>query len=161
MATPADFLSRLLSPPQHGGIGDCLLPFVSTRDACALRAVSPIIRSSVAAHAFDDLETPIDGDIKLWKSCFPRARAANVSCRCDIDDERLTLPVGLNRIDLSDCNNFTGAGLALLAGVHTLRLVRYKQVLDSWLPSLQGVRVLDLTSHRHQGPRIDVIAWRI
>ena len=116
-----------------------LLPFFSTREACALRAVCAELRSAVAAHPWADAETPIHGSLGAWRAAFPHARAANVSRRplddredwallagdgqlqelacCQsrgVTDQHLALLFSLRRLDARLCPNLTRQGLAAL-----------------------------------------------
>jgi hypothetical protein len=72
----------LLAGGEHGTLlseaGPALLPFFTTRDACALRLLCHEFRAAVSAHPWEDRRTVIQGSIAAWRACFPRARCANV-----------------------------------------------------------------------------------
>ena len=59
-------------------VGFVLLPFFTTRDACALRLVCREFLAAVSEHPWEDRGTVIKGSIAAWRACFPRARCANV-----------------------------------------------------------------------------------
>ena len=78
--------ARLTRIPLAGGtqetllseVGPVLLRFVSTVDACALRLVCREFLVAVIEHPWEDRDTVIQGSIRAWRACFPRARCANV-----------------------------------------------------------------------------------
>jgi hypothetical protein len=83
--------------------GHQIFGFFTTREARTLRAVCREMRDAVAAHAWADARTVIRGRLALWRACFPRAAAANVSGRGDLGDADLALLCGVRTLDVSYC----------------------------------------------------------
>jgi hypothetical protein len=63
-----------------------LFAFLDTRDATSLRTTCRTGREAVASYRWADAGTRISGRLSSWRSCFPRAVAANISGRRDLAD---------------------------------------------------------------------------
>jgi len=75
---PSSILSILGAEHSHSrGI----LGFFSTKEARALRLICREFRDEVTNFKWDDINTFVHGDLRLWRTCFPKAIAANVSYR--------------------------------------------------------------------------------
>jgi hypothetical protein len=110
-------------------VGPVLLPFFTTRDACALRLVCREFLAAVSEHPWEDRDTVIQGAIGAWRACFPRARCANVQKRDEFYEVARVAPVvdadfvhfvGLRELYMAGCMDVTDAAFAYLRGIHTL-----------------------------------------
>ena len=111
-------------------VGFVLLPFFTTRDACALRLVCREFLAAVTEHPWEDRGTVIQGSIAAWRASFPRARCANVQMwEMGNGPNKRTAPVvdadfvhfeGLRELYMADCEGITDAAFVSLRGIHTL-----------------------------------------
>ena len=137
--------------------GPALLPFFTTRDACALRLVCQEFLAAVREHPWGDRGTVIKGSIAAWRACFPRARCANVQegwwhrpngkrSRPVVDADFVHLE-GLRELHMAGCRGVTDAAFAHLRGIHTLDMYRCSQpgVTDAAFAHLRGIRSLDMS----------------
>jgi hypothetical protein len=60
-------------------VGFVLLPFLSTRNACALRLVCREFLAAVREHPWEDRDSVIQGSVAAWRACFPH----ELSCMCN------------------------------------------------------------------------------
>jgi hypothetical protein len=109
--------------------GPALLPFFTTRDACALRLVCHEFLAAAREHPWEDRGTVIKGSIAAWRACFPRARCANVAKFSMTGGEVRTAPVvyadfvhfeGLRELNIrcrASC-----VGIVYLEGIHSLEM---------------------------------------
>ena len=130
-----------------------LLGMLDPRDATALRGASASLRDAVAAHSWrwgDAAERwPVHGDLASWRACFPRADAVRVcqttTCRgAPLGNDGLALAAGARWFSMRGCRSLTNAGLAHLAGVHTLDVSDCDQLGDGALEHVAGVRCLSM-----------------
>lgn len=142
-------LPALMDAHARGGGIFC---YLTTRDACAVRATSKELRAAVAAFPWSDISTRVTGPLSLWRKCIPRARAVNLRGRADlcdddfssirgvrvvdisgvapagrqygISDRAFAALAGVRELDMSFCNSprVTGLALAYVAGVRTINL---------------------------------------
>ena len=105
-------------------VGEGILSFLSTLDAKQLRIVAKILLGSVRMFPWNDSNTRIKGDLQLWRRCFPRAIAGNISNRRNLTDAVFAHLAGIYTLDMSWCNQagITDAAFAHLAGIHTLNM---------------------------------------
>ena len=96
-----------------------MLPLLSTSDVLPLRATCREAAIAIAQHPWEDSETLIQGHVRNWRACFPRARAANLAACAAYLDERL--PVTL--LTEQDC--------ALLAGLRSLSIAGRGELTDA------------------------------
>ena len=135
----------------------CLLPLLTTADACALRLVCRECLAAVTAHPWEDAGTVIHGSLRAWRACFPRALAANVrqwspagaaaAARAtpltDADCEHLA---GLRELHMAGCTSVTDAAFAHLVGIRRLDMSYCSQpaLTGAALAHLRGVQALSL-----------------
>jgi hypothetical protein len=137
-------------------VGPVLLRFVSTRDACALRLVCREFLAAVTEHPWDDRRTVIPGSIGAWRTCFPRARCANVQeWNFDEEAEKRSAPVvdadfvhfvGLRELYMAGCVDVTDAAFVHLRGIHTLDMTLCNQhaITDAAFAHLAGIQRLSV-----------------
>jgi hypothetical protein len=144
--------------------GPALLPFFTTRDACALRLVCAELLAAVREHPWADGETAIKGSIAAWRGCFPRARCANVAYHSFTGSEVRTAPVvdsdfvhfvGLWELNMMFCADVTDAAFVHLRGIHSLEMGCCYQLTDSALVHLAGIQRLGM----YNCPRITDAAF--
>ena len=132
-----------------------LLPLFSTAEACALRLVCREFLAAVSEQPWEDRETPIHGSIAAWRTCFPRARIANVgrnSCYKDVFrsapvvDADLAHLAGLRELNLMNCRDVTDADLVHLRGINSLELAGCSGLTDAALVHLAGIQRLGVGS---------------
>jgi hypothetical protein len=108
---------------------DALLTYFTTPEACALRLVCRELQAAVAAHAWEDMQTVIQGSIARWRACFPGARCANVRRwalagrvvrRAPVVDADFAHLAGLRELNMSGCTAVTDAAFARLRGIRVL-----------------------------------------
>ena len=112
--------------------GPALLPFFTTRDACALRLVCQELRAAVREHPWWDRDTVIQGSIAAWRACFPRARCANVQMMyvgggggyppraAPVVDADLVHFKGLRELHMAGCKGISDAAFVHLRGIYIL-----------------------------------------
>ena len=137
--------------------GPALLPFFTTRDACALRLVCAELLAAVTEHPWADRGTVIHGSIASWRACFPRARCANV-LRYSFAGERVrAAPVvdadfvhleGLRELNMFGCHDVTDAAFARLRGIHSLEMGMCPLLTDAALAHLAGIQRLGMSDCR-------------
>ena len=129
----------------HLGIyGLPILAFLTYRDANAFRATCKEARDAVAEHKWMDSETSIKGSLKLWRICFPNARAANIWQRRDLRDIDFAYLKGIHTLNMSLCSQITDAAFAHLTGIHTLDMSYCSQITDDAFVHLKGIHTLDM-----------------
>jgi hypothetical protein len=131
-----------------------LLPMFTTKEATTLRQLCREFKNTVADFPWEDEETVILGSVAGWRTCFPRARWANVM-GMGFEGGRMTLVVdadfehfvGLSRLDMRDCNSITDAAFVHLKGIHTLDMFLCSQatITDAAFVHLKGIHTLDMT----------------
>ena len=133
--------------------GPALLPFVTTRDACALRLVCQEFLAAVRAQPWEDRGTAIKGSIAAWRVCFPCARCANIACRSFSGGEVRTAPVvdadfahfeGLRELNMFYCQDVTDAAFVHLRGIHSLEMGGCYSVTDAAFVHLAGIQRLGM-----------------
>ena len=137
-------------------VGPVLLPFFSTRDACALRLVCREFLAAVSEHPWEDRRTEIEGSIGAWRACFPCARCANVQ-KWAFEGDRMarTTPVvdadfvhfeGLRELYMAGCRIVTDAAFVHLRGIHTLDMSGCNQpaITDAAFAHLAGIQRLSI-----------------
>jgi hypothetical protein len=99
---------------------NALLAMFTTKAVLPFRATCRDAAAAVAAHAWDDWDTLIHGNLGptllpsgmprgAWRGCFPRARGANVSGqwrggrRTPVTDADFVHLAGLQRLNMSNC----------------------------------------------------------
>jgi hypothetical protein len=136
-------------------VGPVLLRFVSTADACALRLVCREFLAAVTEHPWEDRRTAIQGNIRSWRACFPRARCANVQQRGVASRETRVTPLvdadfvhfeGLREVYMAGCNAVTDASFVSLRGINTLDMSYCDQqsITDSAFAHLHGIKWLSI-----------------
>ena len=134
-------------------VGFFLLPFFSTRDACALRLVCREFLAAVTEQPWEDRETVIKGSIAAWRACFPRARCANVGRHSFTGGEVRTAPVvdadfvhfeGLRELNMINCQAVTDAAFLHLLGIHSLDRGMCHRPTDAALAHLVGIQRLGM-----------------
>lgn len=123
--------------------------FFTTSQARALRLVCKHARQSIAECRWADAHTRITGPVSAWRTCFPRAVAANISRNRCVADPDFALLAGLHTLDMSECsqNTVTDAAFAHLRGIHTLRMAWCSQrtITDAAFSCLRGVHTLNMS----------------
>ena len=140
-------------------VGPVLLPFFTTRDACALRLVCREFLAAALEHPWEDRETVIQGSIAAWRACFPRARCANVGRFSFLDGADVrAAPVydadfahfaGLRELNMAGCGAVTDAAFVHLHGVLSLDMSRCYQPTDAAMTHLAGIQRLGMRVRRH------------
>jgi hypothetical protein len=134
-------------------VGAVLLPMFSTREACTLRLLCREFTQAVREYQWEDKDTLIKGEIRLWRACFPRARAANVCSylgpryrRVPVVDADFVHFVGLRELNMAGCKEVTDAAFAHLAGIHTLNMCGCRQatITDAAFVHLKGIHTLNM-----------------
>ena len=138
-------------------VGPVLLPFFTTRDACALRLVCREFLAAATEHPWQDKRTAIQGSIAAWRACFPRARCANVGYEpilpgtefrvARVYDADFVHFEGLRGLNMRGCGEVTDAAFARLRGIHTLDMSGCDQVgiTDTAFAHLRGIHTLDMS----------------
>ena len=119
------FLSILAGP--HS-VGEGILSFFDTKEARVIRLVCSEFREAVAVVPWADIETRIWGNVRGWRSSFPRATKANISVEYlqlrhnAIVDADFVYFEGIHTLDMSYCRQagITDAAFVHLKGIHTL-----------------------------------------
>ncbi len=134
-------------------VGPALLPFFTTRDACALRLVCREFLAAVREHPWEDRRTAIHGSIAAWRACFPRARYANVgrnpfigaeSRRAAVYDADFVHFAGLRELNMAGCTDVTDAAFVHLRGIHSLEMFYCFQLTDAAFAHLVGIQRLGM-----------------
>jgi hypothetical protein len=132
-----------------------LLPFFTTRDACALRLVCREFLAAATEHPWEDRGTAIQGSISAWRACFPRARCANVGRFSVTGAEVRKAPVydadfvhfaGLRELNMVVC--VTDAAFAHLRGIHSLEMLGCSRLTDAAMAYLAGIQRLGMSGCR-------------
>jgi hypothetical protein len=130
-----------------------LLPMFTTKEATTLRQLCREFKSTVADFPWEDDETVILGSVASWRTCFPRARWANVrmvgeGCRTSpVVDADFVHFVGLRRLFMNWCTSITDAAFVHLRGIHTLDMSACNQatITDAAFVHLKGIYSLDMS----------------
>jgi hypothetical protein len=135
-----------------------LLPFFTTRDACALRLVCREFLAAVREHPWEDRGTAIQGSIAAWRACFPRARCANVrryavvygaeARKAPVYDADFVHFAGLRELNMADCVDVTGAAFVHLRGIHSLEMQGCYKLTDAAFVHLVGIQRLGMCGCR-------------
>jgi len=134
--------------------------FLTYKDANSLRLVCKELRDEVSDFRWMDSKTRINGSLKLWRTCFRNAKAANVSMAREhsyhdhISDSEFVYLRGIHTLNMSKCNDeytITDAAFVHLKGIHTLNMSCCKQdtITDAAFVHLKGIHTLDM-SHCNQ-----------
>ena len=130
------------------GHGAPLLVFLDTRDATELRRVCHGLRIAVARFPWHDT-APRVFHVSLWRACFPRATACNISqvrSVTDVDFEHLA---GIQTLNMSYCHQatITDAAFSHLDGIKTLNMSHCDQttITDAAFSHLVGIQTLDMS----------------
>ena len=135
-------------------VGPVLLPFFTTRDACALRLVCREFLAAAAEHPWEDRGTVIQGSIAAWRACFPRARCANVARFSLFGAEVRKAPVfdadfvhfaGLRELNMAVCRDVTDAAFVHLRGINSLEMLSCYMLTDAAISNLVGIQRLCIT----------------
>jgi hypothetical protein len=119
-----------------------VVEFVGMVDARAVRATSKQLRDVAARVAWRDRSVSVLGSrLRLWRACFPRARAVAI---WSAKDDDLQWVEGVLCVDLRVCRGITDEGLRHLGHVTTLNLSDCKQITDEGLRHLGHVTTLNL-----------------
>ena len=132
-----------------------LLQFFDTPGACVLRLVRREFQAAVAAYPWEDMKTVILGSIGGWRTCFPRARCANVRMNglanavvrhTPVVDADFVHFVGLWELNMSGCAEVTDAAFAHLQGIRVLDMSCCDQptITDAGLANLVGIQKLNI-----------------
>jgi hypothetical protein len=167
---PRAAAAQMLVPLAGGGqetllseVGFVLLPFFSTRDACALRLVCREFLAAVTEHPWEDSKTAIKGSIADWRASFPKALCANVAQgywkfimelrNTPVLDADFVHLQGLRELNMSGCTSVTDAAFAHLRGINTLNMSLCSQsaITDAAFEHLRGIRLLDMSSCNQEG----------
>ena len=134
-------------------VGPALLPFFTTRDACALRLVCREFLAAAREHPWEDRRTVIKGSIAAWRASFPRARCANVARYSFAGAEFREAPVydadfvhfaGLRELNMAGCTDVTDAVFAHLRGIHSLEMFNCRLITDAAFAHLAGIQRLGM-----------------
>ena len=139
----------VLDAAHSAGAG--FLQYFDTGGARALRLVSREVCAAVARFPWADKETRVRRP-REWRSCFPRARGANISgVRSIVDADFVHLRV-IYTLNMSGCDqpSITDAAFAHLRGIHTLYMDGCNQpsITDAAFAHLRGIRALDMSGCR-------------
>ena len=139
-------------------VGPALLPFFTTRDACALRLVCREFLAAAREHPWEDGRTAIQGSIAAWRACFPRACCANVGRsfflvgtevrRAAVYDADLVHFAGLRELNMALCVDVTDAAFVHLRGIHSLEMLDCSQLTDAAFVHLAGIQRLGMCGCR-------------
>ena len=102
----------------------------------------------VRAARWQDRDTVITGDLRMWRACFSDSRCANVSWRRDLVDADLVHLSGVEEVNLRGCTQITDAGLAHLRGVRVLNIAGCALITDAGLAHLTGIHTLNMSGCR-------------
>ena len=139
-------------------VGFVLLPFFTTRDACALRLVCREFLAAVSEHPWGDRGTVIQGSIAAWRACFPHARCANVQrYEWGSGPNKRSAPVvdadfvhfeGLQELYMDGCTGVTDAAFVHLRSIHTLDMSGCDQtaITDAAFAHLAGIQRLSIAA---------------
>ena len=145
-------------------VGPVLLPFFTTRDACALRLVCREFLAAAREHPWEDRETVIQGSIAAWRACFPRARCANVGRFTFFGAEVREAPVydvdfvhfaGLRELNMASCSDVNDAAFVHLRGIHSLEMFDCSRITDAASVHLAGIQKLGM----YNCPRVNDAAF--
>ena len=135
-------------------VGPVLLPFFTTRDACALRLVCREFLAAAREHPWEDRGTVIHGSIAAWRVCFPRARCANVGRaslvygaevrKARVYDADFVHFAGLRELNMADCVDVTDAAFMHLRGIHALEMFGCSRLTDAAFAHLAGIQRLGM-----------------
>ena len=147
---PSTIFSHLVA--EHSN-GRGILGFLTTRDACALRAVCHEALAAVRDFHWSDARTSIRGALPLWRASFPHARAANVSGRSDLTDDDMSSLAGVSAVFAMSCVGLTDAGFSHLAACRTLDMSHCNQngITNAAFAALSGVRALNMSGCNQAG----------
>ena len=136
-------LSHLDAEHSHGR---GLLGFFSMAETRALRLVCKDFCDAVAAYPWADSFSHIRGPLALWRTCFPRALAANVACRRDLRESDLHYLRGCHTVDISHSPLLTDAAFEHLTHVRVLNMGGCSQVgiTNAAFSHIQNVQVLNM-----------------
>ena len=135
-------------------VGPVLLPFFTTRDACALRLVCREFLAAASEHPWEDRRTAIQGSIAAWRASFPRARCANVgrflylggaevrSAR--VYDADFVHFAGLRELNMAQCEDVTDAAFMHLRGIHALEMFGCSRITYAAFVHLAGIQRLGM-----------------
>ena len=144
-------------PFEHG-----ILRFFTMREARTLRAVCREFLDNVDVTPWDDLDSRIENNdvsfqttFTLWRTCFPRAIAANVVGNLYIRDADFKLFRGLSALNISWCAGgvhdggglicITEAAFLHLRGIRKLIMCHCTVLLtDAAITQLRGIESLDI-----------------
>jgi hypothetical protein len=128
-----------------------LLPLFTTEEATVLRQLCREFKETVGNFPWEDDKTVIKGSVAGWRTCFPRARWANVrkvgeGCRTSpVVDTDFVYFVGLRRLCMAGCRSITDAAFVHLQGIHTLDICGCNQITDAAFEHLEGLFSLDMS----------------
>jgi hypothetical protein len=138
-------------------VGPVLLPFFTTRDACALRLVCREFLAAATEHPWEDRRTAIKGSIAAWRACFPRARCASVRRllfvsvapgaevrKAPVYDADLVHFAGLRELNMAYCTNVSDAAFVHLRGINSLEMQGCYQLTDAAIAHLAGIQRLGM-----------------
>jgi len=153
---------------------ECLHPlfqYFTTYEARVLRLVCSEMKHFVGLNHWDDEKTqigryrndegqcediPVGESLRLWRECFPHARAANVSGRSDLVDGDFVNFRGLSVVNISQHPlkrgssysraSFSDIGFQHLRGVRKLIMTNadMSRITDRGFESLRGIEELDM-----------------
>ena len=156
-----DFATTVLSVLAGAhGVGEGVLGFFTTREAHVLRLVCVEFKEAVAIVPWADLETRII-NVGRWRTCFPRARKANISCVYSIVDADFVHFEGIHTLNMFYCSQagITDAAFVHLKGIHTLNMSSCIQagITDAAFAHLEGIHTLKhvvVQAGGHHGRRV-------
>jgi hypothetical protein len=135
-------------------VGPELLPFFTTRDACALRLVCRKFLAAATEHPWEDRGTAIQGSIAAWRACFPRARCANVGRysfvygaevrKAPVYDADFVHFAGLRELNMAFCQDVTDAAFVHLRGIQLLEMLDCSRITDAAIVHLAGIQRLGM-----------------
>jgi len=155
-----------------------LLKYFTTDEARELRLVCSEMNHFVGLNPWGDEKTPIGRyrndkgqyedipvgeSLRLWRECFPNARAANVSGRSDLVDADFAYLSGVSVVNISQHPrtrgspysraSFSDIGFQNLRGVRKLIMIYadMSRVTDRGFESLRGVEELDMYGCEYPG----------
>jgi len=126
-----------------------IFPFLDTVEATDLRETCSEARDAVADFPWHDVVTRIDGSLYSWRACFPKATAANIECRLDLEDDDFIHLRGVCSLNMARCTQprITNAAFAHLRGIRTLNMLQCFQttITDAAFAHLRDIHTLDMS----------------
>ena len=134
-------------------IHNALFPFFSTEEACNLRLINKEFNQLVKEYPWDDANTKVKGNIKLWRTCFPNAYSINVSNRSKpLNDSDCEYFNGIKKLNISRSifndpeSNITDNGFENFTNLISLNMSGCDQIYitNTAFKSLKNIKDLNI-----------------